>query len=74
MDDSNSLSGRIVALRDRGVTIDDLAFSRRHTNVPHAASDLRTAPVQTTVVLVASAPQRPPPRFPRAPNSRSVTG
>ena len=63
MDDPDSHCGRIVVLHDRGVTIDDLAFNLRHTNVPYAASDLRTPPAQTAaaavVVVVASAPQRP---------------
>ena len=53
-------SGRIVVLRDHGVTIDDLARNLRHTNVPYAAIDLRTPPAQTEVeVVVASPPPRP---------------
>ena len=60
-------SGRIVVLRDRGVTIDDLAFSLRHTNVPYAAIDLRTPTAQTEVkveVAAASPPQRPSAKVP----------
>ena len=61
VNDGTFHSGRIVVLRDRGVTIDDLAFNLRHTNVPYAAIDLRTLPAQSAVavaVAVASAPQR----------------
>ena len=63
MDDPNSHSRRIVALHDRGVTIDDLAFNLRYANVPYAASDLRTPSAQTTAV-VASTPQRPAAKVP----------
>ena len=54
-------SGRIVAMNDRGVSIDEPTLNLRHTNVPYAAIDLRTPPAQTAaaVVVVASAPQRP---------------
>ena len=49
-----------MALRYRGVTIDDLAFNLRHTNVPYAAIDLRTPPARAEVkVVVASPPPRP---------------
>ena len=52
-------SGRIVAINDRGVSIDEPTLNLRHTNVPYAAIDLRTLPAQTAVeVVVASAPQR----------------
>ena len=67
VNDGSFHSGRSVVLRDRGLTIDDLAFNLRHTNVPYAAIDLRTPPAQTAVVVVvvvASAPQRPAAKVP----------
>lgn len=65
VNDGSFHSGRIVVLRDRGVTIDDLAFNLRHTNVPYAAIDLRTPPAQTAAAVVtASAPQRPAAKVP----------
>ena len=66
VNDGTFHSGRIVVLRDRGVTIDDLAFNLRHTNVPYAAIDLRTRPAQTAAaaVVVTSAPQRPAAKVP----------
>ena len=63
VNDGTFHSGRIVLLRDRGVTIDGLAFNLRHTNVPYAAIDLRTPPAQTAVkveVVVAASPLPPP--------------
>jgi len=51
-------SGRIVAMNDHGVTIDDPAFNLRHTNVPYAAIDLKT-PAQTEAEVIASPPPRP---------------
>ena len=51
-------SGRIVAMNDHGVTIDDPAFNLRHTNVPYAAIDLK-APAQPEVEVIASPPPRP---------------
>ena len=58
-------SGRIVAINDRGVSIDEPTLNLRHTNVPYAAIDLRTLPAQTAVeVVVASAPQRPAAKVP----------
>ena len=51
-------SGRIVAMNDHGVTIDDPAFNLRHTNVPYAAIDLKT-PAQPEVEVIASPPPRP---------------
>lgn len=60
-------SGRIVAMNDRGVSIDEPTLNLRHTNVPYAAIDLRTLPAQTEVeveVVMASAPQRPAAKVP----------
>src|SRR3972149_1411595 len=54
-------SGRIVAMNDHGVTIDDPAFNLRHTNVPYAAIDLKT-PAQTEAGVIASPPPRPAPK------------
>lgn len=48
-------SGRIVAMNDHGMTIDDPAFNLRHTNVPYAAIDLKT-PAQTEAEVIASPP------------------
>lgn len=48
-------SGRIVAMNDHGMTIDDPALNLRHTNVPYAAIDLKT-PVQPEVEFVAAPP------------------
>ena len=73
-------SGRIVAINDRGVSIDEPTLNLRHTNVPYAAIDLRTPPAQTAVAVVtASAPQRPAAKVPAraefkvTPRSRSTT-
>jgi hypothetical protein len=49
-------SGRIVAMNDYGVTIDEPTLNLRHTNVPYAAIDLNT-PHQPEVI--DSAPPRP---------------
>ena len=51
-------SGRIVAMNDHGMTIDDPAFNLRHTNVPYAAIDLKT-PAQPEVEVINSPPPRP---------------
>lgn len=51
-------SGRIVAMNDHGVTIDEPALNLRHTNVPYAAIDLKT-PTQPEVEVIASSPLRP---------------
>jgi len=56
-------SGRIVAMNDHGMTIDDPAFNLRHTNVPYAAIDLKT-PAQTDVEFIASPPPRPTAKAP----------
>lgn len=48
-------SGRIVAMNDHGVTIDEPTLNLRHTNVPYAAIDLKT-PVQPEVEVIASSP------------------
>ena len=55
-------SGRIVAMNDHGVTIDDPALNLRHTNVPYAAIDLKT-PELTEVEVIDS----PPPSAAKAP-------
>jgi hypothetical protein len=49
-------SGRIVAMNDHGMTIDDPALNLRHTNVPYAAIDLKTP--QPEVEVIASSPSR----------------
>ena len=51
-------SGRIVAMNDRGVTIDEPTLNLRHTNVPYAAIDLKT-PAQPVAQVIASPPARP---------------
>lgn len=53
-------SGRIVAMNDHGVTIDEPAFNLRHSNVPYAAIDLKTPP-QSEVEVIDAAPARPAP-------------
>lgn len=60
-------SGRIVAMNDHGVTIDDPAFNLRHTNVPYAAIDLKT-PAQPEVEVIASPPPRPAAKAPTRPH------
>ena len=50
-------SGRIVAMNDHGMTIDDPALNLRHTNVPYAAIDLKTP--QSEVEVIASPTPRP---------------
>ena len=47
-------SGRIVAMNDRGVSIDEPTLNLRHSNLPYAAIDLRTPPPQSDVEVVAS--------------------
>lgn len=49
-------SGRIVAMNDHAVTIDEPTHNLRHTNVPYAAIDLNT-PHEPEVI--DSAPPRP---------------
>ena len=56
-------SGRIVAMNDHGVTIDDPALNLRNTNVPYAAIDLKT-PAQPEVEVIAAQPSRPAPKTP----------
>jgi hypothetical protein len=56
-------SGRIVAMNDHGMTIDDPAFNLRHTNVPYAAIDLKT-PAQPEVEVIAAQPSRPAAKAP----------
>ena len=46
--------GRIVAMNDRGVTIDEPTLNLRHTNVPYAAIDLKTPPARSDVEVMAS--------------------
>lgn len=60
-------SGRIVAMNDQGMTIDELAFNLRHTNVPYAAIDLKT-PAQTNVEFIASPPPRSAAKAPTRPD------
>ena len=60
-------SGRIVAMNDQGMTIDDPAFNLRHTNVPYAAIDLKT-PAQTNVEFIASPPPRSAAKAPTRPD------
>ena len=56
-------SGRIVAMNDHGMTIDDPALNLRHTNVPYAAIDLKT-PAQPEVEVISSPPPRPTTKTP----------
>ena len=52
-------SGRIVAMNDRGVSIDEPTLNLRHSNLPYAAIDLRTPPPQSDVEVVASPSPQP---------------
>ena len=49
-------SGRIVAMNDHGVTIDEPVLNLRHSNLPYAAIDLKTQPLQSDVAVRASLP------------------
>lgn len=60
-------SGRIVAMNDHGVTIDEPAFNLRHTNVPYAAIDLKT-PAQPEVEVIASPPPQHRAKVPTRPD------
>ena len=60
-------SGRIVAMNDQGMTIDDPAFNLRHTNVPYAAIDLKT-PAQPDAEYVAAPSLRPAATAPTRPD------
>jgi hypothetical protein len=60
-------SGRIVAMNDHGVTIDEPALNLRHTNIPYAAIDLKT-PVQSEVEFIATPPPRPATQVPTRPD------
>ena len=60
-------SGRIVAMNDHGMTIDEPAFNMRHTNVPYAAIDLKT-PVQPEVEVIAAPSPRPATTAPTRPD------
>jgi len=60
-------SGRIVAMNDHGMTIDDPAFNLRHTNVPYAAIDLKT-PAQPEVEVISPVPPRPAAKPPTRPD------
>jgi len=54
--DANTFhTGRIVAIKDRGLTIDEPALNLRHSNVPYAAVDL-TQRVQPDDGAVEPAP------------------
>lgn len=51
-------TGRIVAMHDHTLTIDEPARNLRHTHVPYAAIDL-TAPAEPEVEVVDNLPPRP---------------
>ena len=60
--DANTLrTGRIVAMHDHGMTIDEPALNLRHSNIPYAAIDLKQAvpPKHSTVAVVEAAPAQP---------------
>jgi hypothetical protein len=63
--------GRIVALRDRDLTIDDSTQNCRWRGVPYAAIDVDANPEDAVEILDAARP-RPAPRRPAAPTSRSA--
>ena len=50
-------SGRIVAMNDHGMTIDEPALNLRHTNVPYAAIDLKTPALPEVEVIASPPPQ-----------------
>ena len=52
-------SGRIVAMNDRGVSIDEPTLNLRHSNLPYAAIELRTTPPQFDVEVMASPSPQP---------------
>jgi hypothetical protein len=52
-------TGRIIALRDQGMTIEEPVRNLRHTGVPYAALDLNT-PAQPEVEIIQGQPVRPP--------------
>lgn len=56
-------SGRIVAMNDHGVTIDEPALNLRHTNIPYAAIDLKT-PIPPEVEIIDAPPARQAARVP----------
>ena len=57
--DANTFhTGRIVAMQDHGLTIDEPALNLRHSNIPYAAIDL-TQRVQPADRAVETAPARP---------------
>ena len=60
-------SGRIVAMNDHGMTIDDPVLNLRHTNVPYAAIDLKT-PAQPELEVLDSPPPRHAARAPTRPD------
>ena len=60
-------SGRIVAMNDHGMTIDEPALNLRHTNVPYAAIDLKSE-VQPEVEFVAAPSLRPAATAPTRPD------
>ena len=60
--DANTFhTGRIVAMQDRGLTIDEPALNLRHSNIPYAAIDLthRVPPVHSAGKGGEAAPSRP---------------
>ncbi|HUN92033.1 MAG TPA: hypothetical protein VMU33_08245 [Burkholderiaceae bacterium] len=60
--DATMHSGRIVAMRDRDVTIDDSAQHTRWSGVPYAAIDLLAKDSDVTDVEILDTPKGPPPR------------
>jgi len=56
-------SGRIVAMNDHGMTIDEPTLNLRHRNVPYAAIDLKT-PAQPETEVISSAPPQPATKIP----------
>jgi hypothetical protein len=60
-------SGRIVAMNDHGVTINEPALNLRHTNIPYAAIDLKT-PVQPEAEVISSVSPRPAAKAPTRPD------
>lgn len=49
-------NGRIVVLRDRDMTIDEIGRNLRHTHVPYAAIDLNAAPEHEPEIVDAPKP------------------
>jgi hypothetical protein len=62
--------GRIVAMTDHAVTIDEPTLNLRHTNVPYAAIDLNAPHEPSSSTLRRHAPP-PRPHAPRFQGRRS---